>query len=45
VQVNAKNSVRAVSVFCHDDRLYHAPENLLKSSPKSKGFNPPRWGQ
>ena len=45
VQVNAKNSMRAMSVLCHDHRLYHAPENLLKSSPEGEGFNPPRWGQ
>ncbi len=45
VQMNTKNSVRAMSVFCHEDRLYHARENLLKSSPKGEGFNPPRGGQ
>ena len=45
MQVDAKNGVCTMSVVCHDDRLYHAPENLLKSSPKGEGFNPPRWGQ
>lgn len=45
VQVDAKNSVRAVPIFGHGVRLYHARENLLKSSPKGEGFNPPRWRQ
>ena len=45
VQVNTKNRVRAVPIFCHGCALYHAAENLLKSSPKGEGFNPPRWGQ
>ena len=45
MQVNAKNRVCAMPILCHGDELYHAPENLLKSSPKGEGFNPPRWGQ
>jgi hypothetical protein len=45
VEVDAKNSVCAMPIFCHGLRLYHALENLLKSSPKGEGFNPPRWGQ
>ena len=45
VQVDAKNRVCAMPIFCHGKGLYHARENLLKSSPKGEGFNPPRWGQ
>ena len=45
MQVDAENRVRAVPIFCHGCALYHAAENLLKSSPQGEGFNPPRWGQ
>ena len=45
VQMNAKNSMCAMPIICHGLGLYHASENLLKSSPKGEGFNPPRWGQ